>query len=171
MTASTYQNMAPLPEALERALLEVPATAMLRELKWLGVSTKYALVQEIARRMKEKAVRAFLAQDHSAETDALSLMIGEVRPVPRPRAPDPAGQNSWEKPSAPKTPRAIAANNDTLVELSTGRTRIQPGSLRQKLLDALKAAGGRAALSALSEALGCNAKPIVAKLREAGWVK
>jgi hypothetical protein len=156
-----YQHMTALPEDLERALLKVPATSMIKKIpKLLGVSAKYTLVQKLAKVMDESELRKFVAQDHAGETD--DLMLPTDAPVERaPRVLAPAGER------AP----IVKVFDATVIELAAGKTTIQPGSLRESVLSMLKAKGGKMPLGDISAALGRDAKPIVAKLRAAGWVK
>lgn len=79
-TSNDYQRMTPLPEDLERALLDAPCTAMLHRLRkekahrsLTGVSEKYTAVQFMARSLSEADVRKFLAADHAGETDDLTI--------------------------------------------------------------------------------------------------
>lgn len=156
-----YQHMTDLPEAQERALVAKPMGALLEAVGWLGASDKYHAVQQVARTMPEKALAKFLATNHAP--DQIVAKAARVAPEATPEAPKAS--------RAPKAPTGRGRLDDrSIVTRTKGNTKIQSGSLRQKVLDALAAASGSATLGELSTALGQDAKPVVAKLREAGWV-
>jgi len=161
------QRMTQSPEALERALLAVPMSVLLKELKWLGASEAYTCVQALARTMTEPELRQFLARCGEAPP-AESAPTGPSHPAPA--APHPGTELPTTKRPAPVKEHPLLLTS--LVALATGATRIQPGSLRERVLGALRGAPEqRASVSALALALGQDARPVVAKLRAAGWVK
>lgn len=143
ITSTDFQRMTGLPEDLERALLDLPMGALLKPLGLAGASDKYLAVQRLAREFPEAKLRKLVRSGGQ----------GVVQEAPA--APDPQ----------PLGGRLLPA---TLVALAEGRTAIQPGSLRAQVLKAL--VGGALTLAQLGERLGFDPKPVVAKLRAAGWV-
>lgn len=60
---------------------------------------------------------------------------------------------------------------NTQVKLTKGKTKIQPGSLREEVIVTLRRRKGSATIEQLTALLKYDVKPVVIKLRDAGWVE
>lgn len=86
-------------------------------------------------------------------------------PEPRPAAPVVKGISRDRMPRSPIEPHMS-------VKKLQGKTRIQPGSLREKVLKALDISGGSAKVDDLTTVLKlATLKGVLSKLRDAGWVE
>lgn len=64
-----------------------------------------------------------------------------------------------------------AISEDSLIKLTNGKTRITAGSLRDKVLASLRESKEGWTIQQLTKRLKFDVKPVVAKLRAAGWVE
>lgn len=103
-----------------------------------------------------------------------------VRRAPRvPRGIDvrPKPEHSFKPEQAPiikgisrtRAPRQ-PLDDSSVVKLTKGTTRIKPGSLRAQVLAELKREYSMS-IRALQQAMAFDVKPVIVKLRDAGWVE
>jgi hypothetical protein len=163
---TSYQHMTRLPEELERKLLDVPMAVLLTKCGLLFVSDKYTLVQRLATTLSEAEVRK-IAERRYTQAEINSAMDNLAKNVRRATDAGEAAPATSVKGISGRVRQPLLPEN--IVKLKAGSTRIQPGSLRDKVLKALR--GRERTIAQLSAQLGFDAKPVVSKLREAGWVE
>lgn len=180
LTSKDYQGMTGLMEAEEKALLDVPMAILLRKCKIAGASDKYLCVKILAETLTDNQLKSFLESkwseaDVKAAREALGQMQApELRTKPQKQARVAKAPASKEPrdPNAPAPERIGRLSDEAVVHATAGTTSIQAGSLRAKLLDALEKAKTRTqTVAQLTAVLAQDARPVIAKLRAAGWVE
>ena len=177
MTSASFQAMTELPLEQERALLDIPMAILLRKCRVPSASDKYLLIRMIIDTHTPKQLAAFVASKWTAEdvaaaeaalgsqkVPALAPVRGKEKVLKAPRAP--------KEGAAPATPgvRTGRLADSDIVHVTAGNTRIQEGSLRARVIDALELATTRSkTVAELTAVLGQDTRPVIAKLRAAGW--
>lgn len=184
VTSANFQRMTSLPEELERALLDLPMGALLVKCGLLGASSKYTCVKYVAERFTEEQVRKFVALKHPVDParpkrEDIVQQPSRIHPGPKTVVHTMSANGVDATVAAAlkrRMPGAVSQGfmrGDTLVSKTiTGQSKITPGSLRAKTLEALAAPKTIDALQAAVEAEGhhFDVRPVLGKLRAAGWI-
>lgn len=113
-------------------------------------------------REKERERREAEAKAEAHRLARLASAKRRAKERPRVRAAAPA-------PVPEPLNRSQILRERSVVSVGQGKTRIQPESLRDRLIKVLM--DGPKTVAELQAALGFDPRPVISKLREAGWVQ